>query len=102
MSNKRCGKAGRSCETCIEKNAQTRIGLVCDVCEEGSQYVAAPPKASRRKFPVSGTLDMDSHFYLNCRAQRRHKSRCCDSCPFRSGIEEAERENAGMKRKTKR
>jgi len=45
-----------------------------------------PPNLAR----VVGTLDFSSWFYRNCKVQRRRRSKCCDSCPFRTGIEAAE------------
>ena len=42
------------------------------------------------KHIIYGTLDMNSRFYRNCKIQRKRKSKCCNDCPFRSGIEQAE------------
>jgi hypothetical protein len=44
------------------------------------------------KIQVSGIMDTETWFYKNCKTQRRRKSKCCDSCPFRAGIEKAEKE----------
>lgn len=40
---------------------------------------------------VTGTLDMSSWFYRNCRIQRRKGAKICQECPFRKGIEAVEK-----------
>ena len=42
-----------------------------------------------RDFPI---IDKSSWFYKNCKRQRNAEAKICQCCPFRSGIEEQERE----------
>ena len=36
------------------------------------------------------TIDKDSRFYKNCKANRKNNAKICQSCPFRKGIEKQE------------
>ena len=47
-----------------------------------------------KTFVVSGVVDTGSWFYRNCKVQRKRRSKCCDSCPFRAGIEENEKKDS--------
>ena len=49
----------------------------------------------KRKGMITAMLDVPtflaSHFYRNCKRQRRNKAKICGECPFREGIEDLER-----------
>jgi hypothetical protein len=42
---------------------------------------------AKKLFPK---IDMKSHFYKNCKRQRKLEAKICQDCPFRKGIEESE------------
>ena len=65
-----------------------------NVCRQRRDHMRAVASQVHRF--VGGTLDFSSQFYRNCRSNRQRKQipKCCQSCPFRTDIERAERETA--------
>ena len=102
-----CGLSGGSVETSITGTPMHRqclinaalgnleASLLPDVPVSGSMNNNVNPIVQHRDTAMITTmLDgpsfLSSHFYKNCKRQRKAKAKICSECPFKEGIEQLE------------